>query len=256
MRAIQFWYLARRSTLRILRQPRLMTAPILTPMLLFLIISGGLQRASSIPNFPTASYTDFIFAFPFVQGIALAAALTGTDLARDIQMGFFRRFLLTPAEGVTILAGHLAGVISFGIFQITIYLIVGFLNGVHIKSGIAGILVLYILDLLIMLGVSGAVAYIALRTGSAEAVQALFPLLLGMVFLSSINMPRDLIQVDWFKTIVTYNPMSYLVEAIRSLIITGWDWKALGLGFGIATLQASITLTLATRAVRQRAVRT
>ena len=77
-------------------------------------------------------------------------------------------------------------------------------------------------------------AFFALRTGSSEAVQGLFPLLFVLLFLSSMNLPRNLIETDWFRTVATLNPVSYLIEGIRSLIITGWDAQALLLGFGIA----------------------
>jgi ABC-2 type transport system permease protein len=245
--------LGRRSITRTLRQPRIFMAPVITPLALFLLIGSGLSRAESIPGFPADSYLAFMFAFPFIQGITLAAAFTGTDLARDLQTGFFRRMLLTPVSGLTLLMGHFMGVLIMGAIQITIYLIVGVgLAGIEIKSGLGGVLVIYILDLLIMLGLSSLVAYMALRTGSGEAVQGLFPLLLGTIFLSSMNMPRELITTDWYRTIVTYNPMSYLIEGLRSLIITGWDAQALGLAFGIAILQLMLTLSLATRAVRQK----
>ena len=55
-----------------------------------------------------------------------------------------------------------------------------------------------------------------------------------LFFLSSITLPRDLIEQEWFRTVATYNPVSYLVEGLRSLIITGWDGEALALGFGFA----------------------
>ena len=65
--------------------------------------------------------------------------------------------------------------------------------------------------------------FLALRTGSGEAIQGLFPLLFVFLFLSSMNTPRDLIGVDWFRFVATVNPVSYLIECVRSLIITGWD---------------------------------
>ena len=49
-----------------------------------------------------------------------------------------------------------------------------------------------------------------------------------------MNTPRNLIEVDWFRFVATINPVSYLIEAVRSLIITGWDGQALALGFGFA----------------------
>jgi len=83
-----------------------------------------------------------------------------------------------------------------------------------------------------------------------------FPLLFVFLFLSSVNLPRNLIEQDWFRTIATYNPVSYLVEGVRSLIITGWDTHALALGFGIAAVIAVIAVALAARALRTRLIRT
>jgi ABC-2 type transport system permease protein len=98
--------------------------------------------------------------------------------------------------------------------------------------------------------------YAALRTGSGEAVQGLFPLFFVVLFLSSMALPRDLIAADWFRTIATYNPVSYLLEAIRSLLITGWDGEALALGFGCAIAIAAVGLTASSFALRSRMVRT
>ena len=105
-----------------------------------------------------------------------------------------------------------------------------------------------------MVGV--ACALVALRTGSGEAVQGLFPLLFVMLFLSSNALPRNLIETDWFRTIATYNPVSYMVEGIRSLVITGWDGQALAQAFGIAAIAIVFFLALSARALRTRLVRT
>jgi ABC-2 type transport system permease protein len=87
-------------------------------------------------------------------------------------------------------------------------------------------------------------------------VQGLFPLMFVVFFLSSINLPRNLIAVDWFRAIATYNPVSYLVEGIRSLVITGWDTEALALGFGMAAGLAALAFFLASRALATRLTRT
>ena len=80
----------------------------------------------------------------------------------------------------------------------------------------------------------------------------MFPLL----FISSMNTPRDLIAVEWFRVLATLNPISYLIECVRSLIITGWDAKALALGFGIAAVIAVVSIVLAAWALTQRMRRT
>ena len=87
--------------------------------------------------------------------------------------------------------------------------------------------------------------FLALRTGSGEAIQGLFPLLFVFLFLSSMNTPRNLIDVDWFRFVATVNPVSYLIECVRSLIITGWNGEALALGFGFAVLIGIVATTAA-----------
>ena len=89
----------------------------------------------------------------------------------------------------------------------------------------------------------------ALRTGNGETVQAVFPLFFAALFLSSMSLPRDLIEIDWFQTVATWNPVSYMLEGIRSLFITGWDGEALLLGFACAGSIAAIALV----ALRRRA---
>jgi ABC-2 type transport system permease protein len=71
-----------------------------------------------------------------------------------------------------------------------------------------------------------------------------------------MNAPRNLIDVDWFRIAATINPVSYMIECVRSLIITGWDWQALALGFGFVIVLGVVSLTLASRALRTRLTRT
>jgi ABC-2 type transport system permease protein len=83
-----------------------------------------------------------------------------------------------------------------------------------------------------------------------------FPLFFAALFLSSMALPRDLIEIDWFQTVATYNPVSYMLEGIRSLVITGWDGEALALGFACSGGVALIALAAASSALRTRMVRT
>ena len=96
---------------------------------------------------------------------------------------------------------------------------------------------------------------LALRFGTGEAVQGVFPLLFVTLFLSSSSLPRDLIKATWFRDIATYNPVSYLLEALRSLVITGWNAQALELGVGFAVALLVIALALSQRAMKTRLAR-
>ena len=248
--------LVRRSLIRTARQPASIVFSFAFPLLLLAVNSGGLDATTNLPGFPTDHYLTFALAVPFVQGALFAAMGAGTNIAEDIESGFLSRLSLTPLSRPALLAGQLSGVLGLGLAQALVYLLVGELAGAGFEAGILGIPVLFALSLLITLGFGSLGALAALRTGSGEAVQGLFPLFFVTLFLSSMALPRELIETDWFRTIATYNPVSYLLEAIRSLMITGWDAEALALGFGCAGAIALVGVTFSARALRARMVRT
>ena len=247
--------IALRSTLRTARQPAVLVSAILFPMMFFSINAYGLDAATSIPGFPADSYLDFAFAFPLVQASLFGSITAGADLARDIESGFFDRLSLTPMRPVALLAGMLAGVVALGLVQGVVFLAIGLLMGVEVSSGFLGMVVLVLLTVLVALGFGGIGAILALRTGSVEAVESAFPLFFVVIFLSSINLPRDLIEAGWFRFIATINPVSYLVEGLRSLVITGWDPQALLLGFGCAVGIIVLSLAGAGASLRTRVAR-
>ncbi len=248
--------LARRSVVRTLRQPANLVTPLIFPLALMAVNSGGLSSATTLPGFPSDSFLAFFLAFPFIQGSLFATVNAGVDLARDIQTGFLNRLALTPMRNAALLVGHLGGVIAMGFLQSVWYLTVGLLIGVRLESGVLGALVLFVLAMLIVLAFGSFGALAALRTGSTEAVHSLFPVFFVFLFISSMNLPRNLIETDWFRTAASLNPVSYLIEAIRSLVIVGWDWRALTLGFAIAIGLAIIGLTLSSLSLRSRMART
>jgi ABC-2 type transport system permease protein len=240
---------------RTVRQPANVVGPLLFPMLLLAVNSGGLRSATKLPGFPTTSFVAFALAVPFIQGALFATMNTGTDLARDIQTGFLSRLSLTPMRGVALLAGQLGGVVVLTIAQAFVYLAVGFIVGVRLESGLAGVLVIVLFAIVVGLGFGSLGAFAALRTGSGEAVQSLFPVFFVFLFISSMNIPRNLIEATWFRDLATANPVSYLLECVRSLIITGWDAEALALGFGIAASIALVAMAAASWALRVRMAR-
>jgi ABC-2 type transport system permease protein len=254
--AVQIGAVAGRSIKRTLRQPAMAIPPLVFPVALMLVNSAGLEPSTLLPGFPTDSFLAFALAVPFIQGALFATMGAGTELARDIQTGFLNRLSLTSLRGSALLFGHLAGVIVLGVGQAIFYIAIGLLVGVEFAAGIGGIVVLLIFSVLVSFGFGALGAFLALRTGSGESVQAMFPLLFVFLFISSMNTPRDLIAVEWFRVLATLNPISYLIECVRSLIITGWDPKALSLGFGIAAVIAVVSLVLAAWALTGRMTRT
>ena len=253
--AEQLGQLARRSVVRTARQPANVVFPLVFPLLLLAVNASGLQSATHLPGFPTDSYLAFALAVPFMQGALFATMNAGTDLARDIQTGFLNRLALTPMRGIALLGGQLGGVMVMTAVQALVWILTGLIFGVHFAAGAGGIALLIVFSLLLGLGFGALGAFLALRTGSGEAVQGMFPVFFVFLFISSMAMPRNLIEIEWFQTAATLNPVSYLIEAIRSLIVIGWDPEALALGFGLALLIAVVALTLASVSLRTRLTR-
>lgn len=249
-------YLAWRSVLRTARQPIMIVPPLVFPLFLLAINASGLDAATEIPGFPTDSYLTFVLAFPFMQGALFATNTAGTNLAEDIGTGFFNRLSLTPMRGSALLAGQLAGVMLVSVIQAIAFLAVGLAAGAGFEAGALGIPVLFALSLLVAAAFGTVGLFVGLRTGSGEAVQGLFPLMFVLLFLSSAVMPRDLIAQDWFQTAATINPVSYLIEGIRSLFLVGWDGEALALAFGIAATTFAAALLASALALKERMVRT
>jgi ABC-2 type transport system permease protein len=254
--AVQVGMLARRSVVRTLRQPAMVVPSLFFPLLLLSINSSGLDSTTRLPGFPTDSYFQFALAIPFVQGALFSANSAGTNVASDIESGFLNRLALTPLRRVALMLGQLAGILALGLIQAVTFVVVGVAFGSGIAAGVSGALVIIALSLTISLAFGCIGAFVALRSGTGEAVQGVFPLFFAALFLSSMSLPRDLIQTDWFRTVATYNPVSYMLEAIRSLVIEGWNAEALALGFACAGGLAAIALVAASSALRTRMVRT
>ena len=180
----------------------------------------------------------------------------GTDLARDIQTGFLNRLSLTPVRGVALVLGparrrrlrrdHPGGRLRRRRVR-----------GRRAPGvGAAGVVVLLGLAIAIAIGFGAAGVFMALRTGSGESVQGLFPVLFVFLLVSSMNFPRNLIEASWFRWLATVNPVSYLIEGLRSLIIEGWNGEALGLAFAISARLITLALLASGLALRTRMTRT
>jgi ABC-2 type transport system permease protein len=254
--ALQTVVLARRSIVRTVRQPALVFFPLVFPVILLAVNSGGLKAETHLPGFPTSSFFAFALAVPFVQGALLATVNANVEFARDVQSGFLNRLALTPVRSLVLLVGQLGGLLAIAVVQAVFYLAIGLAFGVRLKSGVAGGVVLLVLEVFIALAFASLGCWAALRTGSTEAVQGLFPAFFVFLFISSMNIPRNLIETSWFRWLATINPVSYLIEAVRSLVIIGWDPEALGLGFAVAGVMSAIGFALAARALLHRLERT
>jgi ABC-2 type transport system permease protein len=239
-----------------MRSPGELVTALVFPLILYGIMTEGLSAAGKIPGFPTTSFATFALTLAFAQGAMLTISNTGQGIATDVETGFVNRLSLTPIQNAAVLAAQLAGPMLLAVVQGVAYLGVGLAIGAHVEAGVLGAVVLILFFVTTALGFGAFGIFVGLRTGSSQAVQGIGPLMLVFLFLSSVNMPRNLITEDWFKWIATVNPVSYIVEAMRSLLVSGWDAEALALGFAVVGALIVLALLAASRAMQQRLVRT
>jgi ABC-2 type transport system permease protein len=252
----QVWVLARRSMLKTLRQPFQLFPIVFFPIILLAVNASGLRAATRLPGFPTHSYISFAIAVAFIQGGMFSLINTGTNLAEDIESGFFNRLALTPLRRVSLISGLLVGVAALGALQSAVYILIGLIGGAHLDAGVGGAAVILVLGAITALAFGALGCAAALRTGSGEAVQGLFPLFFVFIFLSSSNLPRTLLRTGWFHTIATWNPISYLIEGFRGLFISGWDGTTLWRGFAVAIGLSILALLAVAGTLRTRLQRT
>jgi ABC-2 type transport system permease protein len=186
-----------------------------------------------------------------LQGVIFGSVTGGAALAVDIETGFFDRLLASPTSRVSILIGRLAGNALFGSIEALFFTLVMIPFGVNIRSGPAGIAVITLAGGLIGLSIGGFMAAMALRTGSAEAVQGVFPLLFVSMFFSSAFFPRETMK-GIYRTIANYNPLSHLYEGMRDLVISGWSFDAVLKSLLIPVGIGCVSIPLALLALRRR----
>lgn len=217
---------------RTLHDPAAVTVAMLFPLVILAINVAALHAAPQIPGFPTSNVVDFVIPLTFLQGALFAAIASATELAIDIESGFLTRVALAPVRASVLLTARLAGVLLMSLVQAAVYLAALVAAGGDIATGVDGVAVLVGLSVLSNLALASVAFVFALTSGSGEAVQSLFPVFFVFLLLSSALMPRDLINADWFRVVADVNPVSYVVEALRSLVVDGWNATALLRGGG------------------------
>src|SRR5438874_4259978 len=127
----QIGALARRGLLKTLRQPFQVFPIVFFPAILLAVNASGLKAATRLPGFPTHSYISFAIAVAFIQGAMFSLINTGTNLAEDVETGFFNRLALTPLRRTSLIGGLLVGVAALGAMQSALYIVIRLIGGAH-----------------------------------------------------------------------------------------------------------------------------
>jgi len=243
--------LSRRSTLNTLRQPQMWVPSMVFPLIFTAINTAAMGRATQLPGFPADSFLDFAVATAVLQGVLFGATAGGSDMAVDIQDGFFDRLVSSPVSRPAIVLGRLAGAGVLAAVQSLVFMGVLSAFGADIRGGAGAVVTIAVTSMLLAAGVGGITVAIALKTGSSEVVQATFPVLFISLFTSSAFFPRELMS-GWFKAVASANPLSFMVESMRALILHGFDAADAARALAIVSVLAAASLTMCLAALRSR----
>ena len=245
--------LAWRSIVTTMRLPQAWFPALFFPLVLMAIFTASFGGApGTIPGFPPVrSFLDFAVSGAIIQGVLIGGTTAGAAFATDIEGGFFDRLVASPTSRTSILTGRLGASITLGVGQALLFIAVAAIFGARVDGGLIGILVVVVIASLFAAAVGGLGVFLAIRTGSGEAVQGMFPLFFALLFFSSAFFPLDTM-VGWYHDVAALNPITYLVESMRLEIIGGATiWTALA-GIGIALGLALITVGASALALRRR----
>jgi ABC-2 type transport system permease protein len=207
--------LARRSLMRIPRQPDLLIAYTVQPVmfvLLFVYVFGGAIDSGSF------DYVDFLMPGIIVQSIAFGGFVTALGLSEDVKKGLIDRFRSLPMSRAAVLTGRTFSDILLNCLSLVVLFAVGFAAGFNFIDASAGEIVLGILLLLLMgYAFSWIFALIGLFSSSPETANSIgFTFLFPLTFASSVFVPASTMP-DGLRQFAEANPFTTFSDAMRSL---------------------------------------
>lgn len=236
---------AGRALRQVVREPTSVLPAVFVPAFFYAVNLGALEKLAS-------SGLDYK---AFLLPMAIAFAVTGMSrapaLVTDIQGGYFDRLCLTPIRRSALLLGLMVADVTVIALLCLPVLAIGYGVGVRFATGLPGVLAFIGFSALWGLAFTGFPYAVALRTGNAAAVNACFVIFFPLFFLTDAVVPKPLL-TGWFSVIATYNPVTYLLGALRALISTGWQPRPLLEGFAALVGLGVLGMSLAAGGLRAR----
>lgn len=216
-------------------------------MFFFVVNVATLQRLTE----SAAGFDYEAFQMPTAILLGVTGVSRAPAVVLDVQNGYFDRLLLTPVRRLAILIGHMAADVAVACALTVPIIILGFVLGVRFETGPLGVLVFIAMAGLWSLAFAGFGYAIALKTGNPAAVNTSFLLFFPFLFLTSSYVPRAQL-TDWLHTVAGWNPVTYLLDGLRSLTMVGWRWGDLAEALVAIVAVAAVSMSLCFAALRGR----
>lgn len=241
---------AKRALRAVPREPEVFAPALFIPAFFFIVNIGALQDLTeSIPGASNFSYR--AFQLPTAIIFAVTGVSRANALVTDIQTGYFDRLLLSPVRRLPLLLGLMVADLVLVMALCVPVILLGLLVGVSFGTGVLGVVLFILIGAFWGLAFTGFPYAIALKTANPGAVASSFLLFFPFAFLTSSTVPLENL-TGWMRTIARFNPITYVLEGMRSLLSDGWDWTALGKAFLAIVILGAVSQTMAMLALRGR----
>jgi ABC-2 type transport system permease protein len=222
--------------------------PVFIALFFFLVNIGTLEKLTE-HNIAGFDFKAFMMATAILLGVT--GVSRAPALVLDVQDGYFDRLLLTPVRRLAILLGHMVADVAVACALTIPIVVLGLVLGVRFEAGPLGIVAFVLLAALWSLAFAGFGYAIALKTGNPAAVNTSFLLFFPFLFLTSSYVPRSQLS-GWLDTVAAWNPVTYLLDGLRTLEMQGWRWEELGQALLAIAVVGLISMTLCFGALRGR----
>ena len=215
------WLLTKRAVREAVRTPEA-TVPLLFIPVFFLFVNLG-QLGDQFEGQAFLKGQNYAaFQLPVSLIFAVIGIGSGLAICAEIENGYFDKLLVAPIARTHILLGRLGADFLRNLVTGSVVLLIGMLVGVRIRSGVLGAVVLIVLAAFFGVAYGASAILIALKTGNTQAVNLASLIFFPLLFLSPNAVPRENMQ-SWLETAARFNPITYVLEGTRSLVIDGWE---------------------------------
>ena len=236
--------LIRRSANELVRVPGAAIPGVMAPAIFFLGLTAVFGSLTLLPGFDTDSYASFMIPVSMLQGAGFTGAAAGVNLARDIELGLFDRFLASPAPRWVLLAGIVAAAAIRSLIPATFVFLIALVVGAHFP-GPLGLIVTYLCVMGMAVIAACWSAIVALRFKTQSASPLMQTVMLAAVLCTTAYAPQALL-TGWLSTVAEYNPITQVVEATRQGFIGGvtWEdtWPAIVVLVGLTAILGALAL--------------
>lgn len=221
------FFLGRRALRRFYRVPANPFSIVLYPLIQLIVFSQLYKDIVQLPGFGGGSYLAYLAPGQIAFTVFFAVAWSGGSLLYDFRNGYLDRLRVAPINRYAILAGEFVPLFVVCVVMAGIILVLSVLLGAPVATGLPGAIAVALLGGAFGVAWSGTSFVPALITKNEQATSALSIVLFPIAFMSTAFVPPALMP-EWLQVVNDWNPISHVIEAMRSLMTVGFEWQIVG----------------------------